>query len=145
MQTINDVITGIIFLGTRLYMQATGKEFSNSETTALVLLNTRNIDGYKSIKEMLKTDSNTKWGNQFAFLHVGLPSLVNDQSLNPLTFISQAQKIIKRKRNSLAVYLTGQSLELLRKCRGPEVRQIFISTCIVSVLLRLVRMEGIVT
>ncbi|XP_057527343.1 wax ester synthase/diacylglycerol acyltransferase 4-like [Amaranthus tricolor] len=140
--TINDVITGIIFLGTRLYMQATGKEFSNSETTALVLLNTRNIDGYKSIKEMLKNDSNTKWGNQFAFLHVGLPSLVNDQSFNPLTFISQAQKTIKRKRNSLAVYLTGQSLEFLRKCRGPEASAEFIHSTLQNSTMTVSNMIG---
>lgn len=122
LQTINDVLTGIIFFGTRLYMQATGRDFCNSESTALVLLNTRNIDGYKSIHEMVKNDSETKWGNQFAFMHVALPALIDNKSSTPLEFISEAKEIIKRKKNSLGVYLTGQSLELIRKCRGPEVR-----------------------
>ncbi|KMT02390.1 hypothetical protein BVRB_9g205030 [Beta vulgaris subsp. vulgaris] len=124
--TINDVLTGIIFFGTRLYMQATGRDFCNSESTALVLLNTRNIDGYKSIQEMVKNDSETKWGNQFAFMHVALPALIDNKSSNPLEFISEAKEIIKRKKNSLGVYLTGQSLELIRKCRGPEVAAQFI-------------------
>ncbi|XP_043687453.1 wax ester synthase/diacylglycerol acyltransferase 4-like [Telopea speciosissima] len=43
--TINDVITGIIFYGTRLYMQNLGPPgSSNSHSTALVLLNTRIIN-----------------------------------------------------------------------------------------------------
>lgn len=124
--TINDVLTGIVFLGTRLYMQETGKGFGDSQSTALVLLNTRNISGYKSVQEMLKPDDKTKWGNQFAFLHVAVPELVHDQSSDPLEFVAQAQKIIKRKRESLAVYLTGQSLETIRKFRGPEAAAQFI-------------------
>uniref|UniRef100_A0A803NCJ9 Diacylglycerol O-acyltransferase n=2 Tax=Chenopodium quinoa TaxID=63459 RepID=A0A803NCJ9_CHEQI len=139
--TINDVITGIIFLGTRLYMQSTGKGFSNSESTALVLLNTRNINGYKSVDEMVKADSDSKWGNQFAFMHVALPELINNSS-NPLEFISEAQKIIKRKRNSLAVYLTGQSLELLRKCRGPEAAAGFIHSTLQKSTMTISNMIG---
>lgn len=139
--TVNDVLTGIIFLGTRLYIQATGKGFGNSESTALVLLNTRNINGYKSLDEMVKADSETKWGNQFAFLHVTLPELVDDIS-NPLEFISEAQKVIKRKRNSLAVYLTGQSLEIIRKCAGPEAAARFIHSTLQKSTMTVSNMIG---
>ncbi|XP_047334180.1 wax ester synthase/diacylglycerol acyltransferase 4-like [Impatiens glandulifera] len=114
--TINDVITGIVFLGTRLYMKETKSEKFIS--TALVLLNTRNIAGYSSVEEMVKPDKNTQWGNQFGFLHVTLPCL--DES-EPLQFVFEARKIIQRKRKSGAVFLTGKLLELLRKYRGPEV------------------------
>ncbi|KNA25924.1 hypothetical protein SOVF_002160 [Spinacia oleracea] len=140
--TINDVLTGIIFYGTRLYMEAAGKGFGTSETTALVLLNTRNINGYKSIQDMVKTHSETKWGNQFAFLHVALPELFNDKSSKPLEFISEAQKIIKRKRNSLAVYLTGQSLEFLRKYRGPEAAAEFIHSTLQKSTMTVSNMIG---
>ena len=61
-QTLNDVITGIIFFGTRLYMQSSSKK-NNAHSTALVLLNTRNIGGYKSVKEMVKPDAESPWGN----------------------------------------------------------------------------------
>lgn len=140
--TINDVLTGIIFLGTRLYMQATGKEFYNSESTALLLLNTRNINGYKSIDDMVKSNSETKWGNQFAFLHVALPELSNDKSSNPLKFISEAQTIIQGKRNSLAVYLTGQSLEIIRKYRGPEAAAQFIHSTLQKSTMTVSNMIG---
>lgn len=124
--TINDVIAGIIFLGTRLYMQSADpsnfnklKTTSHQHSTALVLLNTRIINGgYKSVKEMTKPQADSPWGNQFGFIHVSIPHL---HSLHkPLDFIFQARKLIQTKRNSLAVNLTGQLLELLRKFRGPE-------------------------
>ncbi|XVE49943.1 hypothetical protein DITRI_Ditri01bG0122600 [Diplodiscus trichospermus] len=117
--TINDVITGIIFFGTRLYMRGT-RSNSNEHSTALVLLNTRNIGGYKSVKEMVKPDAESPWGNQFGFLHVSLHELTSVESCNPLEFVSKAQKLIQRKRNSRAVFLTGQLLEGLRKYTGPE-------------------------
>ncbi|KAK9689867.1 hypothetical protein RND81_09G087200 [Saponaria officinalis] len=140
--TINDVLTGIVFLGTRLYMQANGKHFSNSKSTALVLLNTRNINGYKSLDEMVKPDTRTKWGNQFAFLHVGLPELSDDASLDPLEFISEAQEIIQRNRNSLAVYLTGQSLETIRKCKGPEAAAEYIHSTLKNSSMTVSNMIG---
>ncbi|KAI3744955.1 hypothetical protein L1987_58054 [Smallanthus sonchifolius] len=120
--TINDVITGIIFLGTRLYMEATCEETKNARSTALVLLNTRSIGGYKSVNEMVQNqEAQVQWGNQFGFLHVSLPKLNQyDQCLNPLKFVQETQNIIKRKRNSSAVYLTGMLLESVRKYRGPE-------------------------
>ncbi|KAH7860739.1 hypothetical protein Vadar_017462 [Vaccinium darrowii] len=67
--TINDVITGIIFFGTRLYMQQTGQDHSTkSNSTALVLLNTRNIAGYKSVDEMLTKSSRGKKNSAAVFL-----------------------------------------------------------------------------
>ncbi|KAL3821461.1 hypothetical protein ACJIZ3_007366 [Penstemon smallii] len=119
--TINDVICGVLFLGIRLYMQATNQELKNAQSTALVLLNTRNIAGYKSISEMVEPDSESPWGNQFAFLHVSVPNLTANESSDPLSFVLKAQKVIQRKRNSAAVVLTGKLLETLRKFRGPEV------------------------
>ncbi|XP_048232284.1 wax ester synthase/diacylglycerol acyltransferase 4 isoform X2 [Ricinus communis] len=119
--TINDVITGIIFYGIRLYMQAVGDEAANSHSTALVLLNTRIVGGYKSVKEMVKPNAESPWGNQFGFLHVSMPELTKAAVSNPLQFVEKAQQIIKKKRSSLAVNLTGRLLEALRKLRGPEV------------------------
>ncbi|KAL8126781.1 hypothetical protein AgCh_013899 [Apium graveolens] len=46
--TINDVITGIILLGSRLYMEGETMNSSRTNSNALVLINTRNLGGYKS-------------------------------------------------------------------------------------------------
>ncbi|KAE9457678.1 hypothetical protein C3L33_10431, partial [Rhododendron williamsianum] len=134
--TINDVIMGVVFLGTRLYMQASSsshgdeeqqqqQQQGNANATALVVLNTRAIGGYKTIGEMVKPNSEMPWGNQFTFLHVTIPKLKHSENddqtnSNPIRFVKDAHRMIKRKRNSAAVYLTGRMLEILRKFRGPE-------------------------
>ncbi|KAL9234224.1 hypothetical protein vseg_009119 [Gypsophila vaccaria] len=117
--TINAVLTGIIFFGARLYMKENGEGSIKSKSTVVTVLNTRNINGYKSIEEMLNADK--LWGNQVAFLHMSLPELTNHKYSNPLDFVSEAQKIIMRKKNSPAVYLTSQFLEMVRKYRGSEI------------------------
>ncbi|KAM4103897.1 hypothetical protein ACJW30_06G113600 [Castanea mollissima] len=119
-QTKNDVITGMIFLGTRLCMQEISYKSSESQSTALVLLNTRMISGYKSIEEMLKPNSKVPWGNRSTFLHVPMQNFKDHKSSNPLEFVWTASKIIKKKKSSLGFYLTGTLLEIVKKLRGPE-------------------------
>ncbi|CAL5185770.1 unnamed protein product [Lathyrus oleraceus] len=125
----NDVIAGLIFYGIRLYMAQMNQESSKHKSTALVLLNTRNIGGYKSIKEMVEIKKKTQssvWGNQFAFLHVPIPELSGKNIENPIEFIWEAQKEINRKKNSLATPLTGMVLNMVKKLRGPEASARFV-------------------
>jgi hypothetical protein len=103
-------------------MQEMSKGSSDhSNCTALVMLNTRMFRSYQSIKEMVKPKAESPWGNHFAFLHVQLPELVASTELNPIEFIRKAQQIIKRKRSSLAVYLTAAFIEIVKKLKGHEV------------------------
>ncbi|KAH6780609.1 hypothetical protein C2S52_011846 [Perilla frutescens var. hirtella] len=120
--SINDVITGIITLGTRMYMEKRNEESGKSNTTALVLLNTRALGGYKSVDEMIKPDSKSPWGNRFAFLQVSIPKLTPSHihNPNPLLYVNKAHRIIKRQKNSAAVYFTGHLLTFIRKIRGHE-------------------------
>ncbi|XP_044501643.1 wax ester synthase/diacylglycerol acyltransferase 4-like [Mangifera indica] len=127
--TVNDVITGIIFLGTRLYMQEMSEESSKTRSTAVILLNTRVFRGYESIQDMVKPNAKTPWGNYFAFLHVPIPQYVTTDDAtpsNPLEFVLKVQQILSAKKNSLAVYLTAQLLKTLKKFRGPEAAARFI-------------------
>lgn len=131
LQTINDVTTGIIFLGSRMYMEEIVEESRKSSCTALVLLNTRMFGGdYKSVEEMIKPGSKMPWGNQFAFLHVQVPKL--SKNSNPLDFVWHARNTILKKRKSLAFYLNSWMLDTLRKLRGYEVGNCYkiTSTCI---------------
>ncbi|KAK8564036.1 hypothetical protein V6N13_005748 [Hibiscus sabdariffa] len=143
--TINDVITGTIFLGTRLYMQGKvggSSKLKNEQSTALVLLNTRAVREYKSVKEMLKPGAEKTWGNQFAFLHVPLPELSSVESCNPLDFVWKAHKLIQRKRNSGAVFLTGRLLEWLRKYTGPETTAKYIHSTLKNSTMGITNMIG---
>nr|POE50296.1 o-acyltransferase wsd1 [Quercus suber] len=84
------------------------------------------MSGYKSIEEMIKPNSKVPWGNQFAFLHVPMPELKDHKSSNPLDFVLETSKIIKKKKSSFGVYLTGRLLEIVKKLRGPEAAARFV-------------------
>lgn len=105
-------------------MQEISPQSANANCTSLVLLNTRMLMDYVSVKEMMKPDAKMPWGNRFAFLHVPIPKLLAHDvpfSDNPLDFVRHAQNVIRRKRTSLAAYLNGKLLEIVKKFRGNEV------------------------
>lgn len=115
------MVTGIVFYGTRLYMQDMDSKSKTAQSTALVLLNTRNVEGYQSINDMLNTKATGPWGNRITFLHVPIPKLNETRNSNPLEFVWDSHNIIKRKKQSLGVVLTGTLLKIEGKLRGQEV------------------------
>lgn len=121
MQTINDVITGMIFYGIRLYMEEIEYMARKAKSTAVVMLNTRNVKGYQSVKEMQNSKVKGLWGNKISFLQVPIPKLSQSKSYKPLEFVWNARKLIKKKRRSFSVYLIGLLLDLEMKLKGPEV------------------------
>lgn len=121
--TVNDVAVGTIFYAIQLYKQRTCQNPSNTSMTALVLMNTRMAKGYQSVDDMLMKKT---WGNQFSFLHLSIPSSKVAEKADPLTFVLRAKKAIKRKKNSLAVFLTGRLLQALRSVKGPEAVSLYI-------------------
>ncbi|PRQ57602.1 putative transferase [Rosa chinensis] len=139
--TINDVIAGIIFLGTRMYMQQMNSEKSSSQNcTALVLLNTRLVANYKSVQEMLMEPSKSSWGNQFVFLHVPVPK--SSEVSKPLDFVWEAHKIVKRHRSSSAWYLTIRLWDILKKFRGPEAVAGYIHNTLMNSSMTITNMIG---
>ncbi|BAT90147.1 hypothetical protein LR48_Vigan08g115500 [Vigna angularis] len=118
--TINDVITGMIFYGIRLYMEEIEYMARKAKSTAVVMLNTRNVKGYKSVKEMQNSKVKGLWGNKISFLQIPIPKLSQSKSYNPLEFVWNARKLIKKKRRSFSVYLIGLLLDLEMKLKGPE-------------------------
>lgn len=122
---MNDVIASIIFYGTRLYIKKMSSDEESVDATkrhltALVLLNTRAIKTYQTLDELNRSScSNSKWGNQFGFLHISIPNLEDQDP--PLDFVLKTKELIRTKRNSLAVYLIGGLLDMLRRIKGPEV------------------------
>ncbi|CAL0332903.1 unnamed protein product [Lupinus luteus] len=118
--SVNDVLIGVIFFAIRLYMRSMNHESVKTKTTALVLLNTRNTRAYKSVQEMIDTNSDAPWGNRFSFLHIPIPELSDANYSKPLDFVLEASKIIKRKRYSLAIPMNGVLLDLVNKFKGPQ-------------------------
>ncbi|KAL1338818.1 hypothetical protein AAHE18_10G239400 [Arachis hypogaea] len=118
--TTNDTLVGMIFLGIRLYMEAKSYESRKTQTTAIVMLNARKIRAYKSVEEMLQSNSESSWGNRFHFLHLPIPKLSDANTSNPLDFVLEAHKIIIGLRYSLALPLSGVILGMLDKIQGTE-------------------------
>ncbi|KAL8158509.1 hypothetical protein V2J09_000046 [Rumex salicifolius] len=120
--TINDVIVSIVFYGARLYMQGKSGNWVSSNSNVLVLMNTRSINGHKSVSEMLRPNnktSNTLWGNQFTFLRTSIPQ--NNEFHEPLKMMFESKRLMQKKKNSLAYKLTAHTIEIVRKCVGPKV------------------------
>lgn len=103
-------------------MEGESKNSSNFHTNALVLFNTRNLEGYKSVDEMVKPKSTMPWGNNFTFLHVPIPKLISAHLSDPLKYVFETQNTVKRRRNSAGVFLTSVMLDYITKFGGPEVR-----------------------
>ncbi|ONI17153.1 hypothetical protein PRUPE_3G140700 [Prunus persica] len=122
--TLNDVLTGMIFFGTRLYMQEIDQSSSTADCTAMVLLNTRLMGDYMPIEEMIKPNSKMPWGNRFTFLQVPIPNLT--ELSNAEDFIRHTHKMIKRKRNSLAAHFTSRLLEIVNKFGSREASSRYI-------------------
>ncbi|KAI4305492.1 hypothetical protein L6164_028855 [Bauhinia variegata] len=115
--TINDVITGVIFYGTRLYTQNVDYESSKANASACVVLNTRKV-GYQLVEDMLKSDAKGAWGNHIVFMPVPINKLEDGQ--NPLDYVWGAHKMIKKKRHPLALFINDQLSKMTRKFKGHE-------------------------
>ncbi|QHO04702.1 O-acyltransferase [Arachis hypogaea] len=118
--TTNDTLVGMIFLGISLYMEAKSYESRKTQATAIVMLNARKIRAYKSVEEMLQTNSDTSWGNRFHSLQLPIPKLSDANTCNPLDFVLEAHKIIIGLRNSSVLPLSGLILRMLDKIKGTE-------------------------
>lgn len=119
---MNEVVTGVVSYAIQLYMVKTGNITDGGRMTALVVMNARMLKGFQTVGDMLKANI---WGNHFSFLHVALPtSCVDLKTVDPVDFIVKAKDEMRRKRNSLALYFTSRILNVFRKIRGPEVRDL---------------------
>ncbi|KAI3872037.1 hypothetical protein MKX03_009897 [Papaver bracteatum] len=132
--TITDVIASIIFYGTRQYMEASSKGSGNAHSTALVLVNTREITTYQTVQRMAKPDIKAPWGNNFGFIHVPIPEMINAKIYDPIDYVSKVRKMITEKKNSLAVSLTGNLLEMMRRFKDSEANSKLLNMVITNMI-----------
>ncbi|CAN1351391.1 Wax ester synthase/diacylglycerol acyltransferase 6 [Linum perenne] len=140
--TVNDVVTSIIFLGTRMYMQELKPGSEDAETTAIVLLNTRMLRSYNSVQDMMKPDTESPWGNRFAFLHITLPKLMVPRDDAGLEFLKTARTIIQKKRSSIAVHLNAKILDLYWKLKGSEAAATYVYLAVKNTSMAITNMIG---
>ncbi|KAF5199216.1 O-acyltransferase wsd1 [Thalictrum thalictroides] len=113
--TINDVITGVIYYTIHLYMVKKGDISAEKSMNLVMAFNTRMLQGYKSIEEMLRANV---WGNHVALLLVPIPCISGEQKVDPLYFVTKAKEIMDKKKNSMFTYLSDSMNKLLRATKG---------------------------
>ncbi|KAK1321549.1 hypothetical protein QJS10_CPA03g00808 [Acorus calamus] len=91
---------------------------------------------------MTKPDAESPWGNQFGFIHVSVPTRNGLDNNDPLKIISKVKRLIKRKKRSLGVFLTGQLLETMRRFRGPEVAAQYIHSTLKNTSMTISNLIG---
>ncbi|XP_068649109.1 wax ester synthase/diacylglycerol acyltransferase 4-like [Aristolochia californica] len=116
--TINDVVLGMIFYGIHLYNHKMNQTSSRKRMTALVTVNTRKFGGYQPVKDMLEANSSA---NSSTTIDILIPSCDDVEKVDPLIFILEAQKAIKRKRNSMMTVIKLSLFQMLCKIKGAEV------------------------
>ena len=102
-------------------MQEMKGKGGKANSTAIVMFNTRQVEGYRSVKDMLNPNSKGRWGNHISFLQMPIPKMNQASSSNPLEFVWKAHELIQKKRKSFSVFLIGWLLDLEMKLRGHEV------------------------
>lgn len=123
MQTVNDVITGIISLGVRLYMQDIDYTSRTKRCTLLPMLNIRNVQSYETKSDNMRMSGRKgNWGNKFTYTHVSVPRLTDTLVSDPLQFVWEAHYSMKNKKKSLLVFsLLSSLLKIKYQFNGPEV------------------------
>ncbi|GLJ31640.1 hypothetical protein SUGI_0635620 [Cryptomeria japonica] len=136
--TVNDVISGIIFCGVQRYVQisllAGGEQsledayekrsipkhsitMKNKRATALTMINMRTLAGLENLEEMMKPNTQIRWGNHYGMLRVPIP-LKNMK--NPLDFVKMTKCIFDRQKMSLGVFAIAKIMGYIGRFRGAK-------------------------
>ncbi|CAI0548787.1 unnamed protein product [Linum tenue] len=101
------------------------------------------LRSYNSVHDMMMSKATeSPWGNHFAFLHVGLPKLMSTMARRSLEFLKATQKVIQKKRSSVAVHLNGGLIQLYRKLRGSEAASSYVYWAVKNTSMAITNMIG---
>ncbi|KAI9093302.1 hypothetical protein K1719_027316 [Acacia pycnantha] len=113
--TVNDVISGTILYGIRLYMRDIDNESKTKNCTLLTFMSTREAERYRTAKDMQESKGKDRMGNQAIYLHVSIPKLNETLISDPLQFVWKVHRQIKRKRRSFAPVLIKKLLGVAKR------------------------------
>ncbi|KAL4555787.1 hypothetical protein LXL04_038415 [Taraxacum kok-saghyz] len=143
--TINDVLFGIISLGLSKYLDkrsSDSKDFyvlflksrfqqvnlanyvsslalqDGLQITGVALVNLRPSRGLQDIKELMKKNSGSGWGNKFGIML--LPIYYHKNGSDPLQYLKRAKMMIDRKKLSLEAFLSYHIGHFVMNTLGPK-------------------------
>ncbi|CAN1351389.1 Wax ester synthase/diacylglycerol acyltransferase 4 [Linum perenne] len=100
------------------------------------------LRSYNSVQDMMKPDTESPWGNRFAFLHITLPKLMVPRDDAGLEFLKTARTIIQKKRSSIAVHLNAKILDLYWKLKGSEAAATYVYLAVKNTSMAITNMIG---
>ncbi|XP_071696416.1 wax ester synthase/diacylglycerol acyltransferase 11-like [Rutidosis leptorrhynchoides] len=106
--TINDVLFGVISLGLSKYLDHRSPDSIEDglQITGVVLVNLRPSPGLQDMKELMKKNAGSGWGNKFGIML--LPVYYHKNGSDPLQYLRRAKMMLDRKKLSLEAFLSYQ-------------------------------------
>lgn len=119
--TINDVLFGIISLGLSKYLDKRSPESLKEglQITGVALVNLRPSPGLQDMKELMKKNAGSGWGNKFGIML--LPVYYHKNGSDPLQYLKRAKMMIDRKKLSLEAFLSYQLGNFIMSCFGAKL------------------------
>ncbi|XP_021863613.2 wax ester synthase/diacylglycerol acyltransferase 6-like [Spinacia oleracea] len=121
MQTINDVLYGILWCGLTRYLNVRHPSAMKDgvQITGLCPINLREQSGVQDVSTMVSGNSGSLWGNKFAM--VLLPVTYFKRDMNALAFTARAKAVMDQKKLSMEARLCYDVGNLVFKLFGSKV------------------------
>nr|XP_043621965.1 wax ester synthase/diacylglycerol acyltransferase 5-like [Erigeron canadensis] len=106
--TINDVLFGVISSGLSKYLDSRSPNSLQEglQITGVALVNLRQSPGLQDIKELMKKNAGSGWGNKFGVML--LPVYYHKKCSDPLQYLKRAKMMIDQKKLSMEAFLSYQ-------------------------------------
>lgn len=119
--TINDVLFGVISLGLSKYLDKRSPDSLQVglQITGVAMVNLRPSPGLQDIKELMKKNTGSGWGNKIGIML--LPVYYHKKCSDPLEYLKRAKLMIDRKKLSLEALLSHQIGYFVMKYFGAKV------------------------
>ncbi|KAF8377576.1 hypothetical protein HHK36_030958 [Tetracentron sinense] len=105
MQTINDVLLGIISSGLSRYLdlRTALNPQEGLQITGVAMVNLRKQPGLQDLTNMMRNKSGSRWGNQIGFF---LLPLYYHKDVDPVGYVKRAKAMIDQKKQSLEAHIS---------------------------------------
>ncbi|KAF8377573.1 hypothetical protein HHK36_030955 [Tetracentron sinense] len=117
--TINDVLFGVISSGLSRYLdlRSPTRPREGLQITGMAMVNLRKEPGLQDLSEMMRSNSGSKWGNQFGFF---LLPLYYHRDVDPLRYVKRAKAMLDQKKQSLEAHFSYRMGDLIMSLLGPK-------------------------
>ncbi|WRX13233.1 O-acyltransferase WSD1 [Theobroma cacao] len=120
MQTINDVLFGVVSSGLSRYLdhRTPNALHEGLRMTGVAMVNLRPQTGFQDLSQLMKGAAEARWGNKFGLIL--LPVYFKKAGNNPLEYVKRAKRMVDRKKHSLEAYFSYRIGDLVMSLLGSK-------------------------